>query len=97
MIEMTHKARGPRSKTRKLLRRGIRDKTSVNKRLKEFKIGSKVVIKPDPSISKGRPFKRFYGKAGVVTDKRGRSYIIKIKDGDKEKEIITPPVHLKGV
>lgn len=93
---MTHKARGPKSKTRSLLKRKAREKTSVNKRLKEFKMGSRVVIKPDPSEQKSMPFKRFYGKSGIVTNKRGRSYIIKIKDGGKEKKLIVRPVHLKG-
>ena len=94
---MTHKARGPRSKTRTLLARRNREKTSVNKRLEKFKIGSRVLIKSDSSDHKGRPFKRFYGKSGIVADKRGRSYIVKIKDKDKEKEIIASAVHLKGM
>jgi large subunit ribosomal protein L21e len=94
---MTHKAKGPRSRTRNRLSRRNREKTSVNKRLKEFKIGSRVMIKPDPSTNKGRPFKRFYGISGEVIKKRGRSYIVKIKDGKKEKEIIAAPVHLKGI
>jgi len=94
---MTHKARGVRSKTRKLLSRRVREKTSVNKRLKEFKMGTKVMIKQDPSEQRGMPFKRFYGKVGTVVNKRGRSYIVKLKDGGKEKELIVRPVHLKGV
>lgn len=94
---MTHKARGVRSKTRKLLSRRVREKTSVNKRLKEFKMGTKVMIKHDPSEQRGMPFKRFYGKVGTVVNKRGRSYIVKLKDGGKEKELIVRPVHLKGV
>ncbi len=92
---MTHKAKGPRSSTRTLLARRNREKTSVNKRLQEFKIGSKVVIKLDPSEHKGRPFKRFYGKSGIITDKKGESYIVKVKDGNKEKEIIASSVHLR--
>jgi len=94
---MTHKAKGVRGKTRKLLARRNREKTSLNKRLQEFKIGSRVVIKPDSSESKGRPFKRFYGKSGIISNKRGRSYIVRIRDGNKEKEIIASPVHLKGM
>jgi len=94
---MVRKAQGPQSKTRSLLKRGVRDKTTVNERVKEFKMGSTVQIRPDPSTHKGRPFKRFFGRAGEVINKRGRSYIVKIKDGNKEKEIIAAPVHLKGV
>jgi len=94
---MVKKASGVRSKTRQLFSRRNREKTSVNKRLKEFKIGSKVVIKADSSIIKGRPFRRFYGKSGIIIDKRGRSYIIKVKDKNKEKEVIALPVHLKAI
>ena len=94
---MTHKARGVRGKTRKLLARRNREKTNINKRLEKFKIGSRVLIKPDSSEYKGRPFKRFYGKSGIIIDKRGRSYIVRIKDGKKEKEIIASPVHLRGM
>lgn len=94
---MTRKPKGARSKTRTLLARRNREKTSVNKRLEEFKIGSRVVIKEDSSEVKGRPFKRFYGRSGIIIDKRGRSYIVKVKDINKEKVIIASPVHLKGV
>ncbi len=94
---MTHKAKGPRSRTRKLLARRNREKTSVNEMLQEFKIGVRVVIKPDPSEHRGRPFKRFYGKSGIVRDKRGESYIVKVKDGNKEKEVIASPVHLRAM
>jgi large subunit ribosomal protein L21e len=43
------------------------------------------------------PFKRFFGRTGTVIDKRGKSYIIKIKDGKKEKNIISRPEHLKAI
>jgi len=92
---MVKKAKGIRSKTRQLFSRRNREKTSVNKKLRNFKIGSRVVIKADSSENKGRPFKRFYGKSGIIVDKRGRSYIVKIKDRNKEKDIISSPVHLK--
>lgn len=94
---MATKSKGPRRKTRKLLRRRIREKPTITKFLKEFKVGTKVVIRPLVSSHKGMPFKRFIGKVGVVTDKRGRSYIITIRDGDKEKQIISRPEHLKAI
>ncbi len=94
---MAQKSKGPRKRTRTLLRKGIREKTPITKYLQEFKIGSRVVIKPDPSSLKGRPFKRFFGRTGIVTEKRGKSYIIKIIDGKKEKNIIARPEHLKAI
>ncbi len=94
---MTIKSKGPRRKTRKLLRRRIRERPTVTRLLQEFNIGMKVVIHPSPSSPKGRPFKRFIGKTGTVTDKRGRSYIITVKDGNKVKHVISRPEHLKAI
>ena len=92
---MTQKSKGPRKRTRSLLR--VRGKTPITRYLQEFKVGSKVVIKPNPSSHRGIPFKRFFGRIGTVTDKRGKSYIVKIKDGKKEKNIIVRPEHLKAM
>ena len=94
---MVQKSKGPRRRTRSVLRRRVREKTPVTMFLQEFEIGAKVLIKPCPSSTRGRPYKRFYGKSGVVIDKRGKSYIIKIKDGKKEKEIISAPEHLRRI
>ena len=94
---MVQKSKGPRKRTRNLLRRKARERLPITKYLQEFKVGSKIVIRPDPSSHKGMPFKRFFGRTGVVIDKKGKSYIIKIKDGKKEKDIISRPEHLKAI
>jgi large subunit ribosomal protein L21e len=65
--------------------------------MQEFKIGEKVVIRPNPSSHKGMPFKRFIGKVGIIVEKRGKAYIVKIKDGRKEKNIISRPEHLMAI
>jgi ribosomal protein L21E len=41
--------------------------------------------------------KTLQGRTGVVDSKKGRSYVVKIKDLNKEKEYIIHPVHLKKV
>lgn len=94
---MVQKSKGPRKRTRTLLKKGVREKTPITKYLQEFEIGSKIVIKPEPSSQKGMPFKRFYGMTGTIIDKRGKSYIIKIRDKRKEKKIIARPEHLKAI
>jgi len=94
---MVKKSKGSRSGTRSLFKKSNKEKKTLTKYLQEFKPGAKVVIKPEPASHKGLPYKRFIGKAGTVIDKRGNSYIIKIKDGNKEKEIITRPEHIKAV
>jgi len=94
---MVQKSKGRRRRTRKLLRVKARERLPITRYLQEFKVGSKVVIKPNPSSHKGMPFKRFFGRTGTVIDKRGKSYIIKIKDGKKGKNIISRPEHLKAI
>jgi len=37
------------------------------------------------------------GRTGIVIGKRGRSYIVNIKDFNKEKTFIVPPIHLKRI
>ena len=94
---MVQKSKGRRKRTRNLLKRGVRERIAITKYLQEFKIGGKVVIRPNPSSHKGMPYKRFIGKTGIIADKKGKSYIIKIKDGNKEKIIISRPEHLKAI
>ena len=92
---MVQKSKGPRKRTRYLLR--TRGKTPITRYLQEFEIGSKVLIRPVPSSHKGMPFRRFIGRVGVVVEKIGKSYIVRIKDGKKEKSVISRPEHLKAV
>ena len=94
---MAQKSKGPRKRTRYSLKRKIRDRTAITKYLQEFEMGTRVVIKPNPSSHGGMPFRRFFGQSGIVMDKRGKSYIVKIKHGKKEKSIIARPEHLKVV
>lgn len=79
-------------KTRKL--RG-KTKYTINDMLKSFKIGDKVVINPQ-AYYKSLPPLRFKNKFGVVEEIRGNAYVVKIKDNNMEKWIITYPIHLKS-
>jgi large subunit ribosomal protein L21e len=63
--------------------------------LRTFKTGQKVVLYPEPSSHKGMPFLRYKGRVGIVTAKRGKSYLVEIRDGGKKKTIISRPEHLK--
>jgi large subunit ribosomal protein L21e len=86
-----------RRKTRKLMTKHFRrkGKISVTSFLAEYKKGDRVVIKPEPAYQKGICHLRFYGHKGIVKAKRGRCYVVQIKDQNKEKEVIMHPVHLK--
>ncbi len=92
---MVTKSHGPHRRTREKLRK--RRRVTVNQFLKEFRKGDKVAIKIESAAMKSMPFRRFQGLTGSVIGKRGRSYIIEIKDGKKLKRIIAPPEHLKAL
>ena len=53
-----------------------------------------MVIKIDSSVQKGMPHKRFHGRIGTVVDKRGRSYVVNVSQGDALKEIVVRPEHM---
>lgn len=63
--------------------------------IKEFALGDKVVIKILGNYHKGVPHPRYTGKVGKVIEKRGSSYVIQIKDGNKVKDLISSAVHLE--
>ncbi|RLJ06462.1 MAG: 50S ribosomal protein L21e [Candidatus Aenigmatarchaeota archaeon] len=92
---MTTSGKGYRSRTRKKLRKRLREKFTVTRFLQEFKTSEKVIINPDPFSQKAMPHVRFKGKVGTVKEKRGRAYVITVKTGKREKEITARPEHLK--
>jgi large subunit ribosomal protein L21e len=91
------KSKGYRSGTRRLLTKDPREhgKLRLSKLLHDYKPGTQVVIKIDSSVHKGMPHKRYHGRVGTVTNKRGRSYVIIVSQGDAMKEIIVRPEHLE--
>ena len=94
---MVRKNKGFHRRTRSKLKKGLRDKFKVTVFVKKFDIGQRVVIDHLPYSLKGMPHPRFKGRVGVITGKRGSSYILSIKDGKKEKSIISRPEHLRVV
>jgi len=90
------KSKGYRAGTRRLLKKNPRErgKIKISKLLYEYEPGSHVVIKLDPSVHKGMPHRRYHGKVGTVLEKRGRSYVISVTQGNAVKEILVRPEHL---
>lgn len=88
---------GYRRKTRALLRKGPRErgKSPLSRLLYDYKPGDKIVIDIDPSIHKGMPHHRYQGKVGIIIAKRGRAYEIEVRQGERLKEIIVRPEHIK--
>ena len=91
------RSRGFRSKTRHKLSKKIREKgvLRLSNTLQTFNLGDKAYIILDPSIHKGQPHPRFHGKIGTVVERRGRSYVLEIMDGNARKRVISSPVHLR--
>jgi large subunit ribosomal protein L21e len=91
------KSKGYRSSARRLLTKGPREhgKLRLSKLLHEYQSGTSVVIKIDSSVHKGMPHRRYHGKVGTVLNKRGRSYVVSVSQGDAIKEIIVRPEHLE--
>lgn len=88
-----------RSKTRHKFSKNFRrrGKISVSSYFQQFKEGEKVYLNPEPSVLKGMPHRRFFGKTGIVQGQRGNCYAVLIKDQNKPKTIIIHPIHLKKV
>jgi large subunit ribosomal protein L21e len=70
-------------------------KLSLSKLLYEYPPGSRVVIMIDSGIHKGMPHRRYHGRVGTIINKRGRSYVVTVSQGDAVKEIIVRPEHLE--
>jgi len=79
------------------MRKTVRGMPPTNRILKEFKEGEQVQIVIEPAVHEGMPHPRFQGVKGRVAEKRGRSYLVKIKDVNMEKLITSHPVHLRQV
>jgi len=73
-----------------------RGKIPLSKYFQKLEEGDFVSISRERSLQSPL-LKRLQGITGIVESKRGNSYIVKIKDGNKEKRIITQAVHLKKI
>jgi large subunit ribosomal protein L21e len=93
---MVRSSRGFRAGTRKKLGQKLKRPT-ITKFLEKFKIGQRVIIILEPSSQRGMPHPRFKGKMGKIVGKRGKSYIVEIKDINKTKKLISRPEHLKNI
>ncbi|MEM4166434.1 MAG: hypothetical protein QW153_01080 [Candidatus Bilamarchaeaceae archaeon] len=89
---MVKRSRGSLSKSTKQMKK--KQKVTVSAALKTFNVGDKVVLETS-HIQDGRIPRRYRGMHGTIIEKRGRSYVVAIMDGSKEKKIITNSLHLK--
>lgn len=71
-----------------------RGKLQLSRYFQEFEKGDSVAVLRERSVNSNFP-KRIQGRTGSVEGKRGRVYMIKIKDQNKEKRFLIEPIHLK--
>jgi len=64
--------------------------------ISSYKVGDVVCLDQQSKYS-GMPHPRYRGRTGRITEMRGKSYVVCIMDGNMEKSLIVPPVHLKLV
>ncbi|HDN74300.1 50S ribosomal protein L21e [Archaeoglobales archaeon] len=93
---MGWKSHGFRHKSGRKLRKRIRERgIRIRKFLQTFEVGQRVHIDIEPASQKGMPHPRFQGRTGLVIGRRGSAYLIRIRDGGKDKTLIVRPEHLK--
>ena len=73
-----------------------RGKLKLSSYFQKFEKGERVAVIKERTLTKNFP-ERIQGSTGIVEGKRGRSYVIKLKDQAKEKEFIIAPIHLKKI
>ena len=73
-----------------------RGKLQLSKYFQEFEKGEKVAVIKEQTIASTFP-ERLQGRTGVIDEKRGKVYIVKIKDSNKEKKFLIEPIHLKKI
>jgi len=73
-----------------------RGKIQLSRYFQSLNEGDNVSVVKDVSIASSFP-ERLQGRTGIVVEKRGRAYVVKIMDHDKEKKFIIEPIHLKKI
>jgi len=73
-----------------------RGKLSFSRYFQNLKKGDSVAVIKEPAVQSSFPT-RLQGRTGLIEGKRGKAYIIKIKDQSKEKRFLIEPIHLKKI
>lgn len=73
-----------------------RGKLQLSRYFQKLKAGDSVAVLREVSLVTNFP-KRIQGRTGTIVGKRGKAYVIKMKDNAKEKEYIIEAIHLKKI
>ena len=90
-------SKGMNKRTRGILQRPCRERglSPISRSFKKYAVGTMATIKLDPSIRKGRPHTCFHGKTGKIIGNQGRAYMMDVKIGNKVKQVVVLPEHLR--
>jgi large subunit ribosomal protein L21e len=90
-------SKGMNKRTRGILRRTPRQRglSPITRCFQKYELGQQATIILDPSIRKGRPHTCFHGKTGRVVGNQGRAYLMDVKIGNKVKQVVVLPEHLR--
>ena len=69
-------------------------KLQFSKYFQKFEKGDRVAVIREPSVNANFS-ERMQGCSGVVEGRKGKVYIVKVKDRNKEKIFLIEPIHLK--
>lgn len=73
-----------------------RGKLQLSKYFQELKEGEFVSVVREPALKASFP-ERLQGRTGSVESRRGKAYVVKMKDQNKEKRFLIEPIHLKKI
>jgi ribosomal protein L21E len=73
-----------------------RGKLQLSRYFQSLKKGESVAVVREPAVQSSFPV-RLQGRTGQIEGKRGKSYIVIIKDQNKEKRFLIEPIHLKKI
>jgi large subunit ribosomal protein L21e len=94
---MVKASKGYRRRTRYVMQKRARDRglSPITKEFQKFEVGDNVHVEIDPSIHKGQPHVRFHGLTARVVRMQGKAYMLDVYAGNKKKQIIVRPQHLR--
>ena len=73
-----------------------RGKLQLSKYFQELKKGDAVAVVREVSVQSSFP-ENLQGRTGIVDEKRGKAYSVKINDSNKNKSYLIAPIHLKKI
>jgi len=71
-----------------------RGKLQLSRYFQEFEKGDSVAVVVESAVQSNFP-KTLQGRTGVIENKKGKAYVVKIKDQNKEKKFLIEAIHLK--